>query len=269
MLSFEASTGLCLIGEFRDGNASPASDILEHLKYSNRLIKRTGKQLSIFRSDSAAYNHKIFDYCVAEGILFYVVADHDIAIMAAIKDIPENDWKPHYDRYGVRSDKEYATTVHALNASKNAYTLVVQRWLNPQMDLFEQNKYCYHIITTNDYNTEGLDIIHIYNGRANAENFIKEVKNGVGLDTVPTGELISNKSYFAIGLLAYNLSIGFKEFLPEDFKHSTLATLRYYLVCIPGKVVHHGRQLILKLKRRFLDFILLIRRQLTLQNQTT
>jgi hypothetical protein len=269
MLTFEASSGLCLLGEFRDGNASPAADILDHLKYANKLIKKSGKLLEKFRSDSAAYNHKIFDYCIKEGILFYVVADHDSAIMAAIKDIPESDWKPHYDKDGIRSDKEYATTVHALNASTNAFTLVVQRWLNPQMDLFEQNKYCYHIITTNDYNSEGLDIIHCYNGRSNAENYIKEIKNGVALDTIPTGELYSNKVYFAIGLLAYNLSIGFKDFLPEEFKRSTLATLRFYLVSIPGKVVLHGRQIILKLKKRFLDFIEYVRRQILLSNQTT
>jgi hypothetical protein len=270
MLTFESSSGLCLLGEFRDGNASPASDILEHLKYANRLIKKSGKLLEKFRSDSAAYNHKIFDYCVKEGILFYVVADHDSAVMAAIKDIPETDWKPHYDKDGSRTtDKEYATTVHVLNASSNAFTLVVQRWLNPQMDLFEQDKYCYHIITTNDYNSEGLEIIHCYNGRSNAENFIKEIKNGVALDTIPTGELYSNKVYFAIGLLAYNLSIGFKDFLPEEFKRSTLATLRFYLVSIPGKVVLHGRHLILKLKKRFLEFLEYIRRRILLATLPT
>jgi hypothetical protein len=75
--------------------------------------------------------------------------------------------------------------------------------------------------------------------------------------------------YFAIGLLAYNLSIGFKDFLPEEFKRSTLATLRFYLISIPGKVVLHGRQLILKLKKRFLEFLEYIRRQIFLSNPTT
>jgi len=269
MLTFEASSGLCLLGEFRNGNASPAADILDHLKYANKLIKKSGKLLEKFRSDSAAYNHKIFDYCIKEDILFYVVANHDSAIMAAIKDIPENDWKPHYDKDGVRTNKEYAATVHALNASTNAFTLVVQRWLNPQMDLFEQNKYCYHIIATNDYDSEGLDIIHCYNGRSNAENYIKEIKNGVALESIPTGQLYSNKVYFAIGLLAYNLSIGFKDFLPEEFKRSTLATLRFYLISIPGKAVLHGRQLVLKLKKHFLEFLEYIRRQIFLSKQIT
>jgi hypothetical protein len=270
MLTFEASSGLCLLGEFRDGNASPAADILDHLKYANRLIKKNGKILEKFRSDSAAYNHKIFDYCVKEGILFYVVADHDSAVMAAIKDIPESEWKPHQGKDGIKTNnKEYATTVHALNASSNAFTLVVQRWLNPQMDLFEQNKYCYHVITTNDYNSAGLEIIHCYNGRSNAENFIKEVKNGVAMDNIPTGELYSNKVYFAVGLLAYNLSIGFRNFLPEEFKHAILATLRFYLISIPGKVVLHGRQLILKLKKRFLEFIAYIRQRIFLKSSTT
>jgi transposase len=262
MLSFEASRGLCLIGEFRDGNISPSTGILDHLKYIKRLLKKAGKQMRAFRSDSAAYNHNIFDFCFNEGILFYVVADHDSSIMAAIKTIPENQWKPYFDKDGVKTDDEYAVTVHALNASTNAFTLAVKRWLNPQMNLFEAEKYCYFIVATSDFDSEGMEILHFYNLRGNAENFIKETKNGVGLENVPTGELYSNKVYFAIGLLAYNLSIGFKDFLPEEFKHSTLATLRFYLIFIPGKAVMHGRQLILKLKKRFLVFIELIRRSL-------
>jgi hypothetical protein len=262
MLSFEASKGLCLVGEFRPGNASPASGILEHLKYIKRLLKKPNKRIRAFRSDSAAYNHDIFDFCFNEGILFYVVADHDSSIMAAIKTIPENEWKTYYDSDGIKTDDEYAATVHALNASTNAFTLVVKRWLNPQMNLFETEKYCYHIIATNDFDLEGMEVIHFYNLRGNAENFIKETKNGVGLENVPTGDLYSNKVYFAIGLLAYNLSIGLKDFLPEEFKRSTLATLRFYLVFIPGKAVMHGRQLILKLQKRFLEFIADIRQRL-------
>ena len=262
LLSFEASSGLCLAGKFRDGNSSPASGITEQIRYIDRFLRKLNKQLKRVRSDSAAYKHDFFDYCFDNGIIFTVTADHDSAVISAVKSIQENEWKPLYDRDGIKTDREYAVTVHAFNASTNAFSLVVQRWRNPQMNLFDSKEYCYHIIATNDFDSDGRDIVLFHNGRGNAENYIKEIKNGLGLENIPTGQLHSNSVYFMIGLLASNLAVGLKSFLPEDFRKSTIATLRFYLISIPGKTVFHGRQLILKLQKRFLEFIQQIRRKL-------
>lgn len=262
MLSFNAADGLCLAGKFRDGNISPADGIPEHIKYIDRITKKLGKKFYKFRSDSAAYNHDIFDYCMKNDILFSVTADHDSAVMTAVKLIPGQYWAPFYDSSGVKTDREYASTVHTMNKSNNAFSLIALRWKNPQPSLFESEEYCYHIIATSDFNTDDMDIIHDHNRRGNAENHIKEVKGGLGLEHIPTNDTYSNAVYFAIGLLAYNLTIGFKDFLPEEFKKSTIATLRFYLISIPGKVVSHGRQLLLKLQKRFLEFIGDIRRSL-------
>ncbi len=260
LLSFEASTGLCLAGKFRNGNASPSAGITDQIKYIYKYLKKLKKQLRYVRSDSAAYSHKFFDFCFENDIIFTVTTDHDSAVISAVKSIPEDDWKPLYDKDGIKTDREYAVTVHAFNASTNAFSLVVQRWLNPQMNLFENEKYCYYIIATNNFNSDGRDIILFHNKRGNAENYIKELKSGFGLENIPAAGLYSNSVYFSIGLLSSNLAVGVKEFLPEDFKTSTIATLRFYIISVPGKVVRHGRQLILKLQKRFLLLIRYIRR---------
>jgi|GEM_PF-6445434 len=119
-------------------------------------------------------------------------------------------------------------------------------------------------IATNNFNSDGRYIILFHNKRGNAGNYIKELKCGFGLENIPTGQLYSNAVYFAIGLVALNLAVGVKEFLPQDFKKSTIATLRFYLILIPGKVILHGRQIILKMQKRFLEFISSIRRNIAL-----
>lgn len=260
LLSFEASIGLCLAGEFRNGNASPSAGITGQIKHIYKYLKKLKKQLRYVRSDSAAYKHDFFDFCFEKDIIFTVTADHDSAVISTVKSIPENEWKPLYDKDGVKTDREYAVTVHAFNASTNAFSLVVQRWLNPQLNLFENEKYCYHIIATNNFDSDGRDIILFHNKRGNAENYIKELKSGFGLENIPASKLYSNSVYFSMGLLSSNLAVGVKEFLPENFKNSTIATMRFYLISIPGKVIRHGRQLILKLQKRFLLFIEHIRR---------
>ncbi len=253
LLSFEAEKGLCLLGEFRDGNKSPSDGIIKHIKYIHKLLKKVNKIFFKFRSDSAAYCHEIFDFCTDNGILFSVTADHYLAVISTIKSIPDCQWLPYYDAFGVKTDREFAVTVHTMNNSKYAFSLIVQRWKNPQPSLFDSDDFCYHIIASNDFNSQPIHIIHDHNKRVNSENFIKEIKIGLGLESIPTNDTYSNSVYFAIGLLAYNLSLTFKLFLPYAFQKSTIASLRFFLISIPGKVVYHGRQLFLKIKKYFLN----------------
>ncbi|RKY34444.1 MAG: hypothetical protein DRP73_05575 [Candidatus Omnitrophota bacterium] len=39
------------------------------------------------------------------------------------------------------------------------------------------------------------------------ENFIKELKNDMGLDWVPTGDFLANRMYFLLGIISCNLLI--------------------------------------------------------------
>lgn len=49
-----------------------------------------------------------------------------------------------------------------------------------------------------------------HNQRGQAENFLKELKGGLGLDRMPCGRSFANAVFFRIGLIASNLFIGFK-----------------------------------------------------------
>ncbi len=64
--------------------------------------------------------------------------------------------------------------------TKKAFTLLVQRWVNKQPDLFEQDYWRYHVIATNDYKRKSAEIICFHNKRDNSENYNKEIKNDFG-----------------------------------------------------------------------------------------
>lgn len=58
----------------------------------------------------------------------------------------------------------------------------------------------------------------------------------------------ANALYFGLGVLAYNTAQALKLFfLDKEWRRHTIGTLRWRLVEIAGKVIRHGRQLILKL----------------------
>ena len=53
------------------------------------------------------------------------------------------------------------------------------------------------------------------------------MKNGFGQDQMPCGESYANAVYFRIGVLAYNLFIGFKRLsCLASWAHHTMATFR-------------------------------------------
>ena len=54
--------------------------------------------------------------------------------------------------------------------------------------------------------------------------------------------------FFRIGVLAYNLFIGFKRlFCPESWVNQTIATFRWKMVQVAGRIVKHAGETVLKL----------------------
>ena len=79
-------------------------------------------------------------------------------------------------------------------------------------------------------------------------NFNKEVKAEIGMERMPCGQSYANAVFFRIGGIAYNLFIGFKRLsCPESWMKQTIATFRWKLVQIAGRIVRHAGKTVLKL----------------------
>ena len=88
-----------------------------------------------------------------------------------------------------------------------------------------------------------------HNGRANSENWHKELKIGVGMEQMPCGQKEANAMYIGTGVLAYNLAQLLKRrVLPASYRTATVATLRWKVYRLAGKLVRHARGVILQIK---------------------
>jgi hypothetical protein len=238
--------GLCVGQEFRDGNVSPGAGILPFAKKCEAALP-AGKRI-YFRSDSAAYQAEVINHYSQPGRTFTITADLDVAVKREIQNLPESGWQPYRTADGVATDREIAETVHSMNGTKQAFRLIVLRWLNPQPSLFEADRYCYHAVASNR-EERTPEVIWKHNGRGQSENWHKELKLDVGMEQMPCGQKQANALYFAIGVLAYNLAQLLKRrVLPESYRTATLATLRWKVYRLAGKLVRHARGLILQIK---------------------
>ena len=245
LVSFLYETGLIMDDEFRDGNVPAGFGILESMKRCDQKMPPR-KRIAYFRSDSAAYQADVINYCLAKDKygqkkLFTITTDKDEAVMKAIKAIPAEEW--HY----YKDDRQIAETVHTMNRTTEAFRLIVQRWPKLQAALFDAEPYCYHVIATNREEKAG-EVVALHNQRGEVENNFKELKHGFGMEYMPCGETQANAAFFRIGVIAYNLFQTMKLLsLPVWWRTATIATVRWKLYQIAARLVYHARRTLLKL----------------------
>ena len=245
-LGFLYETPVCIYDEFREGNVPPAYGQKEfYLECKRRMPD--GKRIGYYRADSASYQAELFNQLEEDGVRYGITADQDKAVKLAIALIPSGDWKEPVRGCGY----EIAETVHCMNETKKAFRLVIKREVRRQGEIFEQvGQYFYHAVATNWLEEEKgtWEVLKWHNQRGQPENFNKELKMGLGMERMPCGQTHANAVFFRIGVIAYNLFIGFKRLsCPESWAKHTIATFRWKMVQVAGRIVKHAGETVLKL----------------------
>ena len=116
-------------------------------------------------------------------------------------------------------------------------------------------------IASNRPNEDAAATMEWYSQRGDAsENRIKDLKIGFGMEYMPCGSFQANAVFFAIGVLTYNLYLGFRSHaLGTGWERSQVQTVRWRLFQTAGKIVRHGRQMFLKISTAMLDLFAAIR----------
>ena len=236
--------GLTIAYEFKDGNDNGGRvDILKKAFCKMPSDKKIGDVLL----DSEYYTNDVMDYLNTTGTRWFIAVDKDQSVMNSIRAIPDQGWSPFKTRDGIQTDRDIAETVHVTGKGDKAFRMIVLRWKDRQGDLFD-DVYHYHCIATNATEGNAEEIVWHYNGRAHVENHIKEIKSGFGMDRLPSGDFYANAVHFGIGIMTYNLFIAQKLLtMHEGWQRKTIKSVRWLLVEVAGKLITHGRQMILKI----------------------
>ena len=96
------------------------------------------------------------------------------------------------------------------------------------------------IVTNRSARAQG--VVHFYNGRGRAEQWIKEGKYALNWTRLSCQHFVPNQVRLALFVLAYNLGNFLRRLvLPRRIKHWSLRTLLSKLIKIGAKVVRHSR----------------------------
>jgi hypothetical protein len=93
---------------------------------------------------------------------------------------------------------------------------------------------------------------HKYYGKhATSENWIEWCKNQMASGSILTQDFWANSAIFQSCILAYNLMVWMMWLNNEDGFKEEPNTIRMYLIHVPARLLHRGRQWMLKLSQSY------------------
>jgi hypothetical protein len=132
--------------------------------------------------------------------------------------------------------------------------IVKRTWKDPeQLGMIQlPGEWKYHAIITNFnlLHNSLQSVMAFYMKRGDAERFIREEKYGFDLLHMPCLAMNANAAFLQLAMVAHNLLRWIALVQRPDKPHFSKKIRRRY-VYIPGKVIHHARQVFLKIPVRF------------------
>lgn len=286
-----AEQGLMLHSEFRDGNIPAGYEQLRVFKDALDMLPG-GVTRVCLRSDTAGYQHDLLKYCEKGEnkrfgrIEFAIGADVTKEFRKAVAEAEE--WKPVMKEIKgemKKTGKEWAEVCFVPNEiayTKNApvYRYLATRELLEQPELpgmegqvelpfptmtIEKKRYkIFGIVTNRD--AEGSELINWFHERCGkSEEAHSIMKEDLAGGQLPSSDFGENAAWWGIMVLAFNLNSAMKQLVLEgSWVAKRMKTLRFSLINLPGRILDHARELVVRLAKGHpsLDVLLTARQRI-------
>jgi len=246
LVGFEGMSRDCLGGTFRRGDVHTAHGALRFLRHCLARLPATSRPVLV-RGDAGFYDRVIIEALDGLGAQYAIVAKITAPVRARLPGLSYQRFYRGFQAAEFQYRPARWRTEHRF--------VVVRKPLpeepSSQLQLFPAAPYGYQVLVSN-LRFRPETVWRLYNGRANAENLIKEIKAEFHLAKIPTRSFAANRAYFHLLLLAYNLVNWFKRLcLPPEHRNDTVRSLRTKFIVLPGRLVRIARRQILKLPEHY------------------
>ena len=249
MLTFLAETREYIAGELHNGDRPTGKQIAQHLKEAFASLPQQVSTIYA-RADSGFYCWEAIEAYQRQGCRFIVSARKTPRLVELLKAAAWTG-SPKTDADGqceFRYQPEGWGRGYRFLALRYRKKPKVKDEATPeQYQLFDTPEYCYRVFVTS-MSDPLYWLVWFYNQRAGSENLIKEANNDAGLAAHPSCRFETNRNYFQLAMLAYNLNCWLMLFNREEgvnsqtLQHTTLATARLRFLFLAAKIWRHAGQ---------------------------
>ena len=239
LLAARADTREVLAARMRKGSAGSARGVVRFVDELVANLRRAGATgPTTVRADSGFWSHKLIDRLDAHNVKWSITVALGSAVRAAIQAISDNAWPDIAYTQGGRA--QVAETQYVTGRGKHERTvrLVVRRTRlaqDTQQQMWPDWRH-HAFITNTDHDTAAADEFH--RAHAVVELAIRDLKEGSGLDHVPSGHYRANCAWLACATLAHN--IGHWTALLADTPPATNHSRRTRLVALAAVLVNRS-----------------------------
>jgi Transposase DDE domain group 1 len=245
LLATRAGTGEVLHARARKGAAASGRGALRFCEELIARVRRAGATGEILiRADSAFYSGKVIAYLEAKGCLYSISVTQHKRMAQRISQIPESAWSPVPD-YPETGICELAETTYGTRR------LIVRRvHLHAQEGQEELFAYWRHFafLTNRTEDMHTVDAEH--RQHAEVELAIRDLK-AQALAHFPSGSFAANAAWTVIACLAHNMVRWVGQLGLEDETWREAATIRRWLIALPGRLTRTARRWTLHLPARW------------------
>jgi hypothetical protein len=249
LLVYCAEAGVCVGALLRPGNTGLGDGDAPMMESWVRRLRNTigHKVMVTARVDAGGDCAEILGAFHNGGARFIAKAKLDAYLCGAILRI--NDWRTvDIDAFG-RPTRQVAEVDFQRSAWKErglGFRVVAVRTNNrdtgKQVQLWSDLDYSVHAYITNDLSTDANEIAFEYDGRAEVEPAIAELKYGWGIGKIPSQVFAANHALFLLKILAHNLMRRFVRWAAPHLIKWRVPWLRRALINIPGRLLRSGRR---------------------------
>ena len=239
LLATRADTGEVLGARMRKGSAGSSRGVVRFVDELVANLRRAGAAgPTTVRGDSGFWSWKLIDRLDAHDFKWSITVALIPAVRAAIQAIPGTAWTDI--AYTKDGHAQVAETTYATGRGKAKRTvrLVVRRTRltdTAQQRLWPDWRH-HAFITNTDHDTAAADEFH--RAHAVVELAIRDLKEGTGLEHVPSGHYSANCAWLACAVLAHN--IGHWTTTLADAPPATNRSRRTRLVALAAVLVNRS-----------------------------
>lgn len=259
-MAWWAEHGLWLLDQFRDGNVPAEFEARAFLQQAFGRLPEcvTDRRL---RADSALYNEAALSWADSKDIQFVVSADMSRELRKAVEALHDSDWAPYHslkDQQSQHEERQWAEVLDFVpdwkrNRRKGGepFRYIAIRVRSKQTDLLvpEEERWRHFAVVTNMNWKDGGRLLRWHREKQGTVEFAHGVaKNDLAGGTMPFGRFGSNAAWWRLNIIAQGLLTFLKAVaLPHDMASLRPKALRFRLFGVAGRLIRHGRQLVLKI----------------------
>jgi len=263
MLALWAEMDLVVAEEFRDGNVPAHSELLPIAKRAFQALPSTVNEY-LFRGDSACWDQNLVTWLRnekrADGpqgpITFAISTRMTRAFKEHILRLPESVWKTY--RSDSETESECADILNYWPEDEmrpedtGPLRYVAIRIRKRQGALFADGSEAkYFGVATNQWEWAPKKLLEWHREKAGSIEALHDVlKNDLSAGVMPCGRFGANAAWLRLAAMTHNILTALKRTaLPEPWLRARPKRLRFQIFCSPGKLVHHARQVLLRVSR--------------------